>query len=134
MWDGYYFSDSMHRLWKRRAAALLLIVWTAASLGERAVFDHCPQHDPLAAAMAAMAGMPHSGATDAHQPGGHSGKHHCCCLEECGAVFTVPAASNVQVASAPPASAPVARRRDDPPARIDTRLPFANGPPHASAA
>jgi hypothetical protein len=133
MWGGHYFSGSMHRLWKRRAAALLLIVWTAASLGERAVFDHCPQHDPLAAAMAAMTGMPH-GAADTHPAGGHSGKHHCCCLEECGAVFTVPAASSVQVASAPPAPAPAAQRRDDPPARIDTRLPFANGPPHATAA
>ena len=120
----------------RRAAAALLIVWTAASLGERAVFDHCPQHDPLAAAMAATHGMEHGAATDPHTPGHHSGKHHCCCLEECGAVsaFTVPAAAAVHVASAPPAPAPAAPRHDDPPARIDTRLPFANGPPHASAA
>jgi hypothetical protein len=124
----------MHRPWMRRAAAALLIVWTSASLGKRAVFDHCPQHDPLAAA---MAGMAPGGAADAHAPGGHSKKHHCCCLEGCGAVsaFALPEpVVGAVIAAALPTGAPAAPPRRNPPARVDTRPPFANRPPHTSAA
>jgi hypothetical protein len=121
----------MRRSWMRRGSAALMILWMAASLGERAVMDHCPLHDPLAAAAFEM--VHH----DAHAGHGGHAHHQCCCLEQCAAAsfFTLPAevalALPAQVVIAEPAATPA---RPVPLPRPGTRLPFANGPPHAHAA
>ena len=128
---GLLDSRPMRRSWMRRASAVLMVLWMSASLGERAVMDHCPVHDPLAAAAFEMAHH------DAHAGHGGHRPHQCCCLEQCAAAsfFTVPAGA----AAAPEtrivitARVPIAARAV-PRSRADTRLPFANGPPHAFAA
>ncbi|HUO52888.1 MAG TPA: hypothetical protein VMT93_10240, partial [Gemmatimonadaceae bacterium] len=105
-------------------------LWMSVSVAERTVPAHCPEHDPLAAAMATMAH---------HGPGGHApgGGHHCTCLEDCcgAAAMLVPAAGVRHDVPLPLLAAPPAVDRGEPaPARSGTRLPFANGPPHALAA
>jgi hypothetical protein len=121
----------MRRSWMRRASAVLMVLWMSASLGERAVMDHCPLHDPLAAAAFEMAHH------DAHAGHGGHRHHQCCCLEQCAAasffalplpITQVPEARTVITAPVPIVARAVPR------SRADTRLPFANGPPHALAA
>jgi hypothetical protein len=115
----------------RGGSAALMVLWMSASLAERAGLDHCPQHDPRAAA--AMQLSHHEG---------HSGHEHgqhqkCCCLEQCACAsfFTRPA--GLADAPAPRIThfeTPALRSRETPLPRVDTRLPFANGPPHAPIA
>jgi len=115
----------------RRAGALSLALWMSVSLAERVAPAHCPEHDPFGAAMDAMAH--HGGGS--HGPAG--ARHPCCCLEECcaAAAMLTPAVVARQIESA----APRGPRVMDPPDRVPpehpgTRLPFANGPPHALTA
>lgn len=124
----------MRTPWSRRAGALLLALWLSVSLAEQAAADHCPVHDPLGAAMAAMAHPAEHGADAHHREGG---AHHCSCLERCcgASAMLVPTATRHAARSRAIPAAPAARRADaTPPARTGTRLPFANGPPHAHAA
>ena len=120
----------------RRASALFLTLWLSVSLAERAVLDHCPPHDPLGAAMAAAAhqtGM-HGGADEHRSPGK---PHQCSCLERCcgAAAMVLPhAAVRVPEAAVVHAVLPTPAPDAAAPARVDTRLPFANGFPPARAA
>jgi len=119
----------------RRAGALLLALWLSVSLVERAVPVPCALHDG-AAAPAAMA---HHGAHE-HDAGGHDshdGTHQCRCLEQCAAAtaFALPGdPPRAPLASVVADGATHRASRAIAPARVDTRLPFANGPPHALSA
>ena len=103
-----------------------MALWMAVSVAEHAVPGHCPEHDPEAAAMAGMA-------SHAMDPG-HAA-HHCCCLETCGcaSAMVAPPPTTTALAVVPPSHVPPALpRANAAPARTDTRLPFANGPPRTA--
>jgi len=124
----------------RRAGAVALALWLSVSIAERIVPDHCAQHDPVGAAIDAMAHGMAGAAMDApHHGTGAPGAahHHCTCLEECCAAAPALLARAGAAAFIPAAArtlAPAAGALRIPDARPDTRLPFANGPPHALAA
>ena len=120
----------MRRPWIRRFGALSMALWMSVSLAERAVPSHCPEHDPLGAAMAQHA----PAHADMVADGRHGGAHHCCCLEQCDCTaMPMPSA----IARDPiPAALRAMRTPERTPeigvARADTRLPFATAPPLAS--
>lgn len=119
----------MRRPWMRRFGALSMALWMSVSLAERTVPTHCPEHDPVGAAIAGMhehAGMdavPH-----------HDGAHHCCCLEQCDCTLVAPPAALVRD------PVPAAVRADAAPrvapafaaAHPDVQLPYPTAPPLAS--
>jgi hypothetical protein len=119
----------------RRAGALLLALWLSVSLVERAVPVPCALHDGAAA----PATMAHHGAHE-HDAGGHDshdGTHQCRCLEQCAASAALALPGESPRAPIAPVATRDERRTPTTlvaPARTDSRLPFANGPPHALSA
>jgi hypothetical protein len=118
----------------RRAGALLIALWLSVSLVERAVPVRCVLHDGVAAPTTAHHGE------QGHTAGGHGshdGSHQCRCLEQCAAsaAFALPGnALRAPAAFIAERDEPLAGRTIVAPARTGTRLPFANGPPHALSA
>jgi len=118
----------------RRVGALLIALWLFVSLVERAVPVRCALHDGVAAPAMAHHGE-HGDAAGGH--GSHDGSHQCRCLEQCtaSAAFALPGTAPRAPMEAIAARGAVrAASAGIAPARTDTRLPFANGPPHALGA
>ena len=125
----------MRRAWERRTGAALLVLWAAASVAERAVLDHCPQHDPLAAAVSAhgltMRGTRGVG-TGPRMRGIGVGAWMQCAAATAMALPAAPVHGwDTTIAVAERQS--IAGRAIAP-RRVGVKLPYSNGPPHALSA
>jgi len=122
----------------RRVGALLLALWLSVSLVERAVPVRCALHDGVAAPTMAHHGEQGdaAGGHGSHDSS-HDSSHQCRCLEQCtaSAAFALPGTAPRAPMEAIAARGAVrAAAASIAPVRTGTRLPFANGPPHALSA
>ncbi len=128
---------------RQKSSAVLLALWLSATIAEQAAVHRCPLHDlalggaPAVQKTMAHHGAVHDGGGDDQEHGTNGSSHHCRCLEQCAgaSAFALPGSVARAPNDVPAGRARIARPHSLlTPARTDTRLPFANGPPPALAA